>query len=93
MLVLLQRSLVPFLDLLSKVIGGTGKNGNGNGDNTSDVTSNHSESSTAASESNEAAGQNGEQQPFDSNSRMDETIIDQQNSLWGASSGIEWQGK
>jgi hypothetical protein len=23
---------------------------------------------------------------------LDETIIDQQSSLWGASSGIEWQG-
>lgn len=27
-----------------------------------------------------------------SNAKNDETIIDQQTSLWGASSGIEWQG-
>lgn len=31
--------------------------------------------------------------PSTSDNKNDETIIDQQTSLWGASSGIEWQGK
>jgi hypothetical protein len=31
--------------------------------------------------------------PITSDTKNDETIIDQQSTLWGASSGIEWQGK
>ncbi|CAO3608615.1 unnamed protein product [Mucor hiemalis] len=65
-----EKSLVPFLDVLSKVIGGDLKS------------------------DNELLGQFAETSSDEvqqSNAKNDETIIDQQTSLWGASSGIEWQ--
>lgn len=72
-----QKSIVPFLDVLSKVIGGDLKSDN------------ELLGQIAETSSDDVSSQSSSKL----NTKNDETIIDQQSSLWGASSGIEWQGK